>query len=324
MLRIFKKILIRLVQGICGLALFIGLQQLIEIKTRGFCLQKIFANDLPFNPAWQTPNLSEEEQLKVSRLLDQPYYFLGAGSECFAFLSEDGQTVIKFFKLNFDRPFYIHRGLLIEDHTESAGTLSTVYAALPHLPQPLHHMAKRFLGMREFRIGRTMLSLKLAYDNLKEETGLVYLHLNPSYHLKKKLTIYDPNMIGHQVDLDTTRFLLQQRAYPIAKHLLKLRAQGAHTHAQDGIDSFMDMMLSRCKKGFADRDIVNRNFGFINNQSIETDSGSFIPYPLMQHSRLYKQELFFGTLELKGWLIKNYPEILPHFHAKLNEELSRD
>ncbi len=316
-----KKLFKRLSLGIVGIGLFIGFQQLIELTTWGFCLQKIFAPDLRYNPAWEVSPLKDEHAL--DDLLDQPYFFLRAGSECFAFLSEDGQTVIKFFKLDYTRPFYFRRGLFLENHADLAGTLSTTYSDLPTMPTFVDTMAKRLLGMREFRIGRTMRSLKFAYDHLKEETGLIYLHLNPTHHLHKTLILFDANSIAHHVNLDTTHFVLQHRAHSLTTFFLKAKRSKNDLQAQQGIDSFMQLILGRCKKGFADRDAINRNFGFIGTQSIETDSGSFISYPPMQQPRLYKQELFFTTLELREWIVKHYPDLLPYFDTKLEEELTR-
>lgn len=296
------------------IGLFVGLQQLIELKTHGFCLQKIYADDLPFRAEWETP-----EETEVLQLLSQPYRMIGAGSECFAFASDDGQAVIKFFKLDHARPVYLHRGIFLEDHSALAGTLSNHPWTKISFP-----WMKRFLGMREYRIKRTFSSLKLAYDNLKEETGLLYLHLNTTDHLKKKLTIYDACGIAHQVDLDTTKFFLQKRATPLTKHFAQLKALGADEAAKKSIDSLLDMLLTRCKKGFADRDIVSRNFGYIGTKAIEIDSGSFLKNERMREGWIYKQELFYATLELKDWLKKNYPEMVNYLEERVTAEIFKE
>jgi len=180
---------------------------------------------------------------------------------------------------------------------------------------------RRFLGMREFRLTRTFTSLKLAYDNLKEETGLIYLHLNPTDHLHKKLAIYDACGICHQIDLDGAKFFLQKRATPLSTHFAKLQARGADEEARKSIDSLLQMILTRCKKGFADRDIINRNLGYIGTQAIEIDSGSFLRNPRMREAWIYKQELFYATLELKDWLKKNYPEMVGYLEDRVTEEI---
>src|SRR5262249_32986319 len=160
--------------------------------------------DLPYQQRWETPPLSTEEELQVEQILTQPFHLIGAGSECFAFLSQDGNTVIKFFKLDTFRPVYLHRGLLLEDYSTYAGTLS-----------PSSGILKRLSGIREFRLNRTFSSIHLAYQELKSQTGLIYLHLNPGGHFKTPLTLYDSCGIAHQIDLNDAKFVLQKRAIPL-------------------------------------------------------------------------------------------------------------
>lgn len=313
-----------LIKSILALAVFVGLEQLIELKTRGFCLQKIQADDLPFQKKWETAPLMTEQAGEIDALLSQPYTLLGSGSECFAFASADGKAVIKFFKLDHARPVYFQKGLFLEDHSALAGTLSDHPLTKAVLPSPFDKMMKRFLGIREFRLSRTFTSIKLAYDELKDETGLLYLHLNPTQHINKTLTLFDASGIRHEIDLDHARFFLQRRAVPLEQHLATLKKQNAEEMAKQSIDSLLGMLLSRCKKGYADRDILNRNLGFIGTTAIEIDSGSFIKNSKMKEPWLYKQELFYATLELKSWLKKNYPEMVDYLEKRVTEEVHRN
>ncbi len=306
-----------------GFALFVGLQQLIELKTLGFCLQKIQTDDLSYQQQWDVPSLSREEEHQMKRLLSQPYYLIGVGSECFAFMSEDGQAVIKFFKLDQARPVYFNRGLFAEDYSAYAGTLSDHPLTRLNLPTPFHHWLQRFLGIREFRIQRTFSSIKLAYDNLKEETGLLYLHLNPTDHLCQTLTLYDGNAIRHEINVDSARFFLQKSAVPLEHHFTMLHNNKRHEEAKKSIDSLLHLIVMRCKKGFADRDVFNKNFGFIGNQAVEIDTGSFSVDRHMQEPWVYKQELFYATLELKKWLQKHYPELFGYLEERVSEEICR-
>ncbi len=317
-----KKTFIFIFKSLVVLGLFIGLQQSIELKTRGFCLQKIQADDLPFQERWETTPLSTEEQREIDALLSQSFTFLGAGSECFAFSSADGKAVIKFFKLDLFRPVYLQKGLLVEDHRCLVGSLSN-HSWINAFPSALQQSIDRLLGIREFRLLRTFSSIKLAYDELKEETGLLYLHLNPTDRFKRKLTLYDACGIKHEIDLDTAKFFLQKRAVPLEKHFITLEKKVHYSSAQSSIDSLIKMILIRCKKGYADRDILNRNLGYIGNQAIEIDSGSFLENPKMKEPWIYKQELFYATLELKDWLKKNYPEMVSYLERKVTEEICK-
>jgi hypothetical protein len=289
-----------LIKTLLTLAAFIGVQQLIELQTKGFCLQKIFATDLPARPEWETPPLSSKEHQKIDALLSQRYRLIGSGSECFAFLSEDGKTVIKLFKLDIMRPVFLHRGLFEQDHSAHAGTLST-------FSPPSFRPLARLLGMREFRLKRTFSSIKMSFDSLKEETGLIYLHLNPSTEWQKTLTLIDGSGICHTIDIDTTLFFLQKGAFPLENHLEQHIAEGRIKEAQQCLDSYLELILSRCQKGFSDRDVFIKNYGVVENRVIEIDSGSFIPHPPMSTPSNQAQELFFATRELSHWLQKRNP-----------------
>ncbi len=305
----------------CCVGGYFVLEQLIELQTKGFCLQKIIADDLPYQPRWETTPLSEEQMSEVDQVLNQPFKLIGSGSECFAFMSEDGETVIKFFKLGFARPVYYNKGLFSEDHRAYAGTLSNH----PWIPKNgigwLATCRQRVFGIREFRLTRTFSSCKLAYDKLKEETGVFYLHLNPSDCFHRNLTLIDRNGIAHQVPIDSAKFLLQRRAEPLEKHFAQLVREKRDEDGKQSIDSLFTLIISRCQKGFFDRDFINRNLGYIGNQAIEIDLGSFIPDPNMAHPMIYKKELFFATLELRGWLEKKAPELLPYFDERLHQEI---
>jgi hypothetical protein len=308
----------RLLKCILALSLFIGVKQWVEVTTKGFCLQKIFAHDLPPNPDWETLPLGSQDFKALKESLDQPFTLLGSGSECFAFLSADGKTVIKFFKLDHARPVYFLKGLLREDHSAYAGTLSNHWMLHTPLISPLETWRDRLLGIREFRITRTFSSLKMAFEELQEETGIVYLHLNPTEDIHQTITLIDANGYQHQVDLDTTRFLVQKCAIPLETHLNELIVTGDLPQAKLAIDSLFELILKRCRKGFADRDFINRNIGYIGNQAIEIDLGSFQRDPSMKNPWAYKKELFFATLELKEWLKSHSPELLTYYEESLN------
>jgi hypothetical protein len=311
-----KKASTFLFKFLAALVLWVGLEQLTELTTHGFCLQRILATDLVPQKRWETPPVLEVEKCEIAALLNQPYRMIGAGSECFAFKSEDGKAVIKFFKLDLARPVYFHRGIFLEDYSAHCGTLSN---------HPLTRVDfaafKRFMGIREFRIDRTFSSIHLAFEHLKEETGLLYLHLNPTEGLHGQLTLYDACGIAHKVDLDKTFFFLQSCAVPVEEHFATLREEGKVEKAQESIDSLVQLLMTRCQKGFADRDVVNRNFGYIGTRAIEIDSGSFRKSPQMREPWLYRQELFYATLELKFWLKKNYPEMVQYLEDRVSEKV---
>jgi hypothetical protein len=283
------------------------------MKTRGFWVQRIQADDL----------LGLEEEVypltpELQQKLEQPYTFLGAGSECFAFLSQDGTTVIKFFKLDQFRPVYLHRGLFCEDYSAYAGTIAKHTFPVETLPSWAAHLLKRLWGIREYRLQRTFESIQLAYHHLKEETGLLYLHLHPQGEFNPFI-LYDACGIAHSIDLHSTRFVLQKRGTSIEEHFSSLSEE----KGKKSLNSLLALLRKRCMKGIHDRDIVPRNFGFLGTEAIEIDTGSFSSNPHMKEAWIYKQELFYATLDLKLWLEKTHPTLAPYLKEQMKEEYPR-
>src|SRR3989304_3794415 len=77
--------------------LFVAVERFCYVQTQGFRVEK----SLPpphRDVRWHFPAPSEEERIELKKTLSQPFTFLSKGNECYAFVSEDGQYVLKFFK----------------------------------------------------------------------------------------------------------------------------------------------------------------------------------------------------------------------------------
>src|SRR5579872_2014639 len=158
--KLFKKKGVKL---LLMLLVFFAVKWFCDLKTGEFRYYEILSS-MASQTKWESAPLSSEEQ----KLLDQPFTFLGKGDQSYAFLGQDQKTVLKFFR---------------HDHLGPRKFLRT----LP-LPATLDKLRQEFLAWRS-RYDLTPLfdSAKLAFDELKEETGLIGLHLNKSDYLPKKV-----------------------------------------------------------------------------------------------------------------------------------------
>src|SRR5688572_10653905 len=52
-------------------------------------------------------NESTDEEFKISQILNQEYTYIGKGAQCYAFGSQDGKYVLKFFKFKHLKPSYL-------------------------------------------------------------------------------------------------------------------------------------------------------------------------------------------------------------------------
>ncbi len=276
---------------VCGvIASAILIKQFCYHKTDGFAVQKIRSN-LPFHPEWETEAI-EPEHIQI---FSQPFYYLAKGAQSYVFASEDGQTVIKFFRIyHLSPPFWI-----------------TAFAfPLPCMPYKI----RKILDKRQ-ELEKDFQSYKIAYDEMKEETGLVYLHLNKTNTLKQSVTIYDKLGIAHQLPLDEMEFLVQKRAtlvFPAIDQLMKTEGIDA---AKEAISALVKLLALRCSKGIFDKDPdLNTNFGFLGRIPVQIDIGRFRK---QEEKNLDREEIARITDNFRQWLDCHYPPLSQHLLAEI-------
>lgn len=268
------------------IVLFIAAERYCHKMTHGFRINNIYS-DLTFDPVRERA----QEVNSIRPLLSQPYYFLDSGGESYAFLSEDGQYVLKFFK-------YQH--------------MCTKTWLVPLLPQ-------KEIDRRKMRFHRFFKSCTLAYDHFRKETGLIFIHLNKSHNLNIKLKIFDPNHIAHQVDLDKLEFALQKKVSMAAPTFTALAQTGQIEMAKARLNTLLELIVHRCEMGLADHDGQLRNFGFLGNEAIAVDLGCFSIDETLKSSQGIKRTLLKESINMKKGLKIAYPELEEHLDEKIKE-----
>ncbi len=244
-----------------GLGLAVGTERFCYHVTDGFAEVKI-RSTYSYHPEWEP----SEYPALAADVLDQPYRYLGRGAQCYAFLSEDGKYVLKFFR---------------HDHLRRKGKV-----------------------LRDFA------SYKIAFDALRAETGLLYLHLNKTKNMGKTLTFFDKIGVRHRVNLDEMEFLVQRKAELALPTLKQWLDAGEVDKAKEGISSLVNLVRERCKKGIFDKDPDFRtNFGFTAMGAMQLDAGRFRWDPKEKDPKIYQNELRSITQGLQQWLEKEYPEL---------------
>lgn len=207
-------------------------------------------------------------------ILNQSFRFLGKGAQCYVFASQDDQYVLKIYR--FDRPSLIKRKKINKN-------------AL-----------------------RLMEASKLAFELAKEETGLVYLHLNLSEGKLPTIQCKDPIGRKIKIPLDRVRFALQKKGEPFRSVLIG--ALQKPDEMRKRIDSFLTLLRNRTAKGIGNSDPnLSRNFGFLGERAIEFDFGN---YYLMQPGQR-PREIQRYTERLRRWLKKEAPEWVSYLDQEL-------
>ncbi|MGE5196234.1 MAG: hypothetical protein ACM3JI_02765 [Anaerolineae bacterium] len=281
------------------LTLFYLLAVFCEKKTDGFTILGI-ASDRSYDPRWNVHSLSSSEKEIVEKALSQPYTYFSRGGQSFVFLSKDEQYVIKFFK-------------------QRAFTVPKWFNLVP-IPFILDRYKQKKRFVRADKLRRDFTSYKIAFDELKKETGIVYVHLNKTSHLNKSLKIIDKIGIEHFLDLDHFDFVVQRKAELVYDRISRQMRQGDISGAKKTIASAFNLILSRCKKGYHDRDPnLRTNCGFIGDQPIKIDVGRLLKDEKMKKPEVYKQELLRISLPFKAWIEAYYPTLSPF----LNQEIEK-
>jgi hypothetical protein len=288
-----------LIQSILFLICFFLVERFCYDKTLGFRLQKIYST-LPPDPNWATGYLKEYDEAKVREILSQPFYFFGRGGESYAFLSKDGRYILKFFKHHKMRPKH----------------------PLDLLLPPCFR--QKWQNRRKERLERFFSSCKLAFEQISQETGLLYLHLTKSENLHQKMTFFDPIGIKHRVDLDKVEFALQKRATMALPTLFQLVEEGKVDLAKAHLTSLLEMIYTRSRAGIADHDARGRNFGFVDGRAIEFDLGSFSQDERLKEEKNVKKTFLLETCKLRRWVHKHRPELLDSFDEKRKNFLTEN
>lgn len=259
-------------------ALMLSLPVCAKRLTQGFRIAKMRL-ELPFHPEWEMDKIEN-----LDPILSQPYSYLSKGAQCYVFASQDGQYVLKLFR--FEQPinplrFFFHK----------------------------HFKKKKNRTRFETKILSVFNACKLAFDKASEETGLIYIHLNPNGEKLPLLHCKDPIGRTYQLHLENYRFALQKRAQPFRKVLLEAIQKGEASTVQRRIDEFLALLRSRTGKGIGNSDPnLSRNFGFLEDRAIEFDFGNYGYSADIQKPENQKEEIQRYTNRLRRWLKKTAPE----------------
>jgi hypothetical protein len=264
-----------------------------------FSLNQI-TNQFPNNPEWDVkcqPDLINY----VNILSMQSFYWLGKGLQCCAFVSQDGQYVLKFFyqkrlteKDFFDSPVkYLFNARFREKLN-----------ATPHEREEIFH------------------SSKLAFEEFPEEAGIIYVHLNTTQGKLRGIRLYDPTGESHRVKPDITSFILQRKASYIVPTLSDLMDKGHIEIAKTRLNQIFDLLFSCAKKGFVDADnalVRNNNIGFTKDRCIYIDTGHISKKKSIDLYDHMKKEFDIRLLPLYDWLKISYPELAVYWDTRKAE-----
>jgi len=282
-----------------GVFLFLGLDRAFHYSPSGFYPYKVTFSHSK-SSEWDLPPLSTGAKIELDTALSQKFTYYDKGSQAYVFISEDKQYILKFFKQHKLRP----------------------KTWVAYFPFPFNPYYQDYL-FKKRKAAATFSACKTAFLELKEQTGLLYVHLNPSLDCDKELVVFDKRGNRHVIQLNEMSFYLQKRAHLIYPRLSELMRQGEIERAKQVISSLFTLLEFLGKKGIVDNDpILRKNFGLIDDTAVQIDIGRLRIDPTRVDTKAYTQEIGSITHSFQLWLEKNYPQLSPHFAECLKKSTS--
>ncbi len=229
-------------------------------------------------------------QAEVSHILKQTFVYCGHGKQMTAFESEDGRYILKLFN-----PRPVLKKSKFRDYKRLKRLIS------------LKWISHAYFKKRE-RLEKLFKRYEIGFDHLREESGLVYVHLSASTELNQPLQLIDQKGKSYTIDLKQTPFVLQKKAILVFAYLDKLLQQGEVLKAKEAVLQLRNLFVSRAKKGYTDRiQTLHNNYGFVDGQAIQIDLGRIVKDEIIQLSP--EKEIKRVVCEMKETLVKRYPDL---------------
>jgi hypothetical protein len=183
--------------------------------------------------------------------------YLGHGTQAVAFVSSDNKYVLKFF---------LSEGIEAKKRKHFLSPLRLIPG----------YRKERIAKNRSKRANRWKIALEsyaFAFEHMKEESGLISMHLHPSSHLFPRCIVRDRYGKGHDIDLDRTVFVLQKKTTLVPQHFSQIQSLAEYQKSVVIIEQFFE---NRARKGiFETKDDfpLEKNYGFLDGHLIFLDPG---------------------------------------------------
>lgn len=266
-------------------------------QTDGFSLSNITSEKYP-DENWRVPPLNTADTDEVNLALSQEYRYLGKGHQAYVFESKDSRYVIKFIK--FQK--YRHHPL---------------YAMVP-LPETYEKDRFKHTLHKQDKRDALFKSWMIAHTKLKDETQVLFVHIDRTDSFGKELTLYNKSGTRYQINLGEHVFLLQKKVDLFEDVLAHQMQQGDIESSKQLLDGLLDLYLKEFRQGLYEEDrYIVRNTGVLDNRPIQIDTGRLREDHSLKDTRKQAEVMLWKTTLLKEWLKETYPDLEVHLDHRL-------
>jgi len=257
-------------------------------KSFGFSIAKI-TSCFTYDETSKIKLLSDiQKNYIIKNVFLQKFYFFASGRQYYTFISEDRQFILKFFKIHAH-----HR----------TGKFDMLSRFFYHMLGFKHEMKDQLIS------AKVLSNYKYVYELLREETAIVYLHLDKTYEFPVSVTLIDDKGKEHTLDLNSLEFIVQKRAEKFYDHLNALVKETRGEDLAASIRSLFQLIATRCEKGFVEQNLdLRHSFGFIDNRAVRFDCATLSYDSSTKYPLNFRNEVMEAAEKLQEWAQENYPE----------------
>lgn len=258
--------------------------------------------EMPYNDSWAVEEPSVNEEKEIQQILNQTFTYLGKGAQSYAFVSTDGNYVLKFFKFKHLKPSFF----------------------LDLLPPigPLKQYKEKQSKRKQRKLLGVFNSYKLAYDVDRIESGLLFIQLNNVGNPARSVKLRYKIGLEYNVDLQHIPFILQKRGRVLREVLDELLSEEMVSEAERRIGQIFNLYAGEYAKGIYDHDHgVLRNVGFVGDQPFHLDVGKLMIEKKMQQKEIAKEDALLVAAKIKSWVERKYPAAYPYISAYIDDKI---
>lgn len=240
---------------------------------------------------------SPEELLAHQELLQQPFFYIGKGSQFYVFESFDKNYVLKLFKnKHIKDPLFLKK-----------------LCFFPFVKEIAQNTSKKRVLRRE----SLTKSLALAQKHLKNESAIILVHLTPVDCFSDPVNVFDKVGWQHCIDLNQTAFILQKKATPLPVVFSKLVAAKDHDQISSLLTSLKKMVQQCIKVGVIDTsDHLIHKTAYLENEgrTILMDIGKLSKST--NYINFNPEEYLAKSVQIvRSWSEINLPALLPYLSS---------
>lgn len=270
-------------------------------QTDGFAVGKIRTVT---SSSFQSHNSEEDKKLALS-ILSQPLSYIGRGGQCYAFTTADNKYVVKLLKYNNNYP--------------------KIWFRLFPFPFGLESYRQNKLATKKRKLQGEYTSYQIAVNDLREETGIIYFHLDSEMEPSTHLHIQDKLGIFHTLPANQYQFYIQKKGIPFYPKIKKFLESKEIDLAKKALDDLTLYLVKRCQKKITDGDDgIWRNFAFYEDKPFQIDIGQFSYNFSLSSKEEHQNDLLFFTKDFRRWLEETSPILAKYFTDSIYQKTASE